>query len=77
MAEYLWPKQGSATVLGKDVDRIDGIDKATGTGKYAYDITPPGTLHAKMLGSPHAHAKITALDLTPAEKVPGVVARNT
>lgn len=74
MAEYVWPKQGTASVLGQGIDRIDGIDKATGMGKYAYDITPPGTLHAKMLGSPHAHAKITAMDLTPAEKVPGVVA---
>lgn len=74
MAEYVWPKHGTASVLGKEIDRIDGIDKATGTGKYAYDITPAGTLHAKMLGSPHAHCKITALDLSPAEKVPGVVA---
>ena len=74
MAEYVWPKQGTASVLGKGIDRIDGVDKATGAGKYAYDITPAGTLHAKMLGSPHAHAKITALDLSPAEKVPGVVA---
>ena len=74
MADYVWPKQGTASLLGKEIDRIDGVEKATGTAKYAYDITPPRTLHARMLGSPHAHAKITALDLSPAQKVPGVVA---
>ena len=74
MAEYVWPKQGTASLLGKEVDRIDGLEKAVGTAKYAYDITPPRTLHARMLGSPHAHAKIVSLDLTPAQKVPGVVA---
>lgn len=74
MAEYVWPQQGTASVMGKDVSRIDGVEKATGEAKYAYDIAPAGTLHAKMLGCPHAHCKITSLDLSPAEKVPGVVA---
>jgi len=74
MATYEWPKQGTASLLGKEIDRIDGMEKATGAAKYAYDITPPKTLHARMLGCPHAHAKITSIDLSAAEKVKGVVA---
>ena len=74
MANYEWPKYGTASLLGKEVDRIDGLEKATGAAKYAYDITPPKTLHARMLGCPHAHCKITSIDLSAAEKVKGVVA---
>lgn len=74
MAEYFWPEQGTAALLGKEVDRIDGLAKAAGRAKYAYDINRPKLLHARMLGCPHAHAKIKSIDTTAAEKVPGVVA---
>lgn len=73
MADYSWPKQGTTALLGTDVDRVDGLQKATGTAKYAYDINLPKMLLAKLLGSPHAHAKIKAIDTSAAEKVPGVV----
>ena len=74
MADYNWPVQGTATLLGGVSDRIDGIEKASGVAKYSYDITPPRTLMARMLGCPHAHCKIKSIDTTAAEKVPGVVA---
>lgn len=74
MAEYQWPKQGTMKLVGSDQSRIDGLQKATGAAKYAYDMTPPKMLLARMLSSPHAHAKIKSLDLEPAKKVPGVVA---
>ncbi|HTK76463.1 MAG TPA: xanthine dehydrogenase family protein molybdopterin-binding subunit, partial [Gemmataceae bacterium] len=48
--------------------------KATGKAKYSYDINRPGMLHGMILRSPHAHAKIKSLDLTPAESMPGVKA---
>jgi len=70
---YSWPKQGTTTLLGKEVDRTDGLAKATGTAKYAYDINLPNMLVAKLLGCPHAHAKIKKIDVSAAEKVPGVV----
>ncbi|MBL8829765.1 MAG: xanthine dehydrogenase family protein molybdopterin-binding subunit [Planctomycetaceae bacterium] len=73
MANYVWPKFGTATVIGKRHDRVDGVAKATGTAKYAYDINPAGMIIARLLGSPHAHAKIKSIDLSPAKKVPGVV----
>lgn len=72
MANYSWPKRGTAAVLGTEVDRIDGLAKATGAAKYAYDIVLPKMLLAKALGSPHAHAKLKSIDTEAAKKVPGV-----
>ncbi|HEV7223630.1 MAG TPA: xanthine dehydrogenase family protein molybdopterin-binding subunit, partial [Pirellulales bacterium] len=77
MAEYSWPKQGTAAVLGKEHDRIDGLEKATGAAKYSYDINRKGMLFAKMLGCPHAHCKIKAIDASGAAKLPGVRAVKT
>jgi xanthine dehydrogenase YagR molybdenum-binding subunit len=77
MAErkFEWPKQGTATILGKDVPRVyDGVLKASGQAKYANDINTKGTLVAKVLTSPHAHAKITKLNVEPAKQVKGVKA---
>ena len=44
----------------------------TGTEPYTLDHSPPGLLHASVLGSPHAHARIVSIDTTAAEQVPGV-----
>lgn len=74
MADYSWPKYGTAAVLGTSHLRIDGLPKATGAAKYAYDINPPGVLIARGLSCPHPRAMIVAIDLGPATKVPGVVA---
>lgn len=74
MADMNWPKQGTAAVLGATPDRIDGIAKATGAAKYTYDITPDKMLLARALGCPHGHCQITAIDVSPALQVPGVVA---
>jgi xanthine dehydrogenase molybdenum-binding subunit len=61
-------------VVGKPIKRIDGIDKVTGAAKYATDITLDNMLYAKLLRSPHAHARVTHIDTTAAEKLPGVKA---
>jgi CO/xanthine dehydrogenase Mo-binding subunit len=54
--------------------RLDGIDKVTGTIRYATDFFLPDMAHAKILRSPHAHARIRAIDSSKAEAVPGVLA---
>ncbi|TDC46164.1 xanthine dehydrogenase family protein molybdopterin-binding subunit [Actinomadura sp. KC345] len=46
----------------------------SGRGRYVADITPPGTLHVALVTSPHAHARITGIDVTAAMEVDGVVA---
>src|SRR5262245_31391591 len=64
-----WPK--NRRVIGKKHSRLDGPEKATGRAKYSNDMNRPGLLHAVMLRSPHAHAKIKSIDTSAAEKAPG------
>ncbi len=61
-------------VVGHSVRRLDALEKATGTGTFASDYSLPGMLYAKVLRSPHAHAKIISIDTSQAEKLPGVKA---
>ncbi len=58
--------------VGKDVPRLDAIEKVTGTAIYTGDLRFPGLLHTKLLKSPHAHAKILLIDTSEAAKLPGV-----
>ena len=69
---YQWPAKRN--LIGTSVPRLDGALKVTGKAKYAFDRNLPGLLHAKILRSPHAHAKIVELDLAAAEAMPGVKA---
>ncbi len=58
--------------VGKSVARLDGIEKVTGKAVFTQDIAPPGMLYAKVLRSPHAHARIVGIDISKALKLPGV-----
>jgi xanthine dehydrogenase YagR molybdenum-binding subunit len=69
---YKWPEK--RTIIGTNVPRIDGALKVSGRAKYSFDRNLPGLLYGKILRCPHAHAKITELDLKPAEAMPGVKA---
>jgi len=68
---YEWPSQDETRYLGKRYNRIDGPWKVRGTAEYAYDRNPDGLLHARLVASPHAHAKITAIDVEAAKRVKG------
>lgn len=61
-------------VVGKSVERTDGRIKVTGHAKFAADLVAPGMLHAKILRSPVAHAKILNIDTRKARALPGVMA---
>jgi xanthine dehydrogenase YagR molybdenum-binding subunit len=74
MAEYKWPEAEKRLHIGKRISRIDGPDKVSGRAKYSYDINRPGMLFGKVLRSPYAHAKVTSIDTSAAEKMPGVKA---
>ncbi|MBC7941580.1 MAG: xanthine dehydrogenase family protein molybdopterin-binding subunit [Chitinophagaceae bacterium] len=52
--------------------RLDGPDKVTGAARYTADFALPRMLHAKVLRSPHAHARILRIDTGRAEALPGV-----
>jgi xanthine dehydrogenase molybdenum-binding subunit len=64
----------SYKVVGTRPIRHDGLDKVTGRARYGADISLPGMLHGKVLRSPHAHARITRIDISRAEALPGVKA---
>ncbi|MBZ5562305.1 MAG: xanthine dehydrogenase family protein molybdopterin-binding subunit [Acidobacteriia bacterium] len=72
--KYDWPEAGDRKIIGTRVSRIDGPAKSSGEARYTYDINEPGLLFAKIYRSPYAHAKITAVDTSEAEKSPGVKA---
>jgi carbon-monoxide dehydrogenase large subunit len=61
-------------VIGGAVSRAEGPDKVTGHCVYAADVHLPGVLWGKILRSPHAHARIRSVDVSKAQKVPGVKA---
>jgi CO/xanthine dehydrogenase Mo-binding subunit len=58
--------------IGELVRRLDGIPKTTGEFAYASDLQAAGMLWGHTLRSPHAHARIVALDIGPALALPGV-----
>ena len=61
-------------VVGTRPIRHDGLDKVTGRARYGADVNMSGLLHAKILRSPHAHARILSIDASKALKLPGVKA---
>jgi aerobic carbon-monoxide dehydrogenase large subunit len=60
--------------IGQAVRRKEDARLLTGKTQWTDNIQLPGTLHMAILRSPHAHARITRLDVSPALARPGVVA---
>jgi CO/xanthine dehydrogenase Mo-binding subunit len=58
--------------VGLSIPRPDGPEKVTGQTQYVADVKPRGLLHAKLLRSPHAHARIVRIDASRARALPGV-----
>ncbi|WP_235040673.1 hypothetical protein [Vreelandella profundi] len=59
--------------IGKSQARVEDEALLRGLGRYGGDLaTPPGTLHAAVLRSPHAHARLTSVNLPQALDMPGV-----
>jgi len=61
-------------VVGSSVEKLDGLALATGAEKFVADELPAGTLLARIITSPHAHANIVSIDASKALEVPGVKA---
>ena len=60
-------------IVGKSITRVDAPDKVTGRAKFTEDLLKQGALVAKVLHSNVAHAIVRSIDVTEAEKVPGVL----
>lgn len=64
----------SKGTFGKPVPRPNSLAKATGTTIFGNDIAlPPGTVHLKILRSPHKHAIIKSIDTGKAGKMRGIL----
>ena len=59
-------------VVGKSVPRVGGRAMVTGAARYTVDVKLPGMLIARVLRSPHPHARILSVDTSTAERYPGV-----
>ncbi|MEN0075089.1 MAG: xanthine dehydrogenase family protein molybdopterin-binding subunit, partial [Paracraurococcus sp.] len=59
-------------MIGESRRRVEDARFLTGQGRYVADLVPPGTLHAAVLRSPHAHAGLLAVDAAAARAMPGV-----
>jgi carbon-monoxide dehydrogenase large subunit len=60
--------------IGHSVKRFEDARFLQGRGQYFDDLTLPGMLHLEFLRSPFAHARVTSIDASRAEALPGVVA---
>jgi len=64
----------TSRLVGAEVKRVEDKRFLTGKGRYTDDLNRPGQLHATILRSPHAHAKIKSIDAKAALAADGVVA---
>ncbi|MER3484471.1 MAG: carbon monoxide dehydrogenase, partial [Meiothermus sp.] len=61
-------------LMGKAMKRVEDPRFITGTGNYTDDLSVPGMVHAAMVRSPYAHAKINGINVEAAKAIPGVLA---
>lgn len=66
------PAEGGV-VGASGAGKIDGLPRITGAARYVDDLKLPRMVYAKALRSPHAHARILAIDASPARQIPGVL----
>lgn len=62
----------ATTTVGQSARRRDAFDKLTGRTRYAGDMSAAGLLHARLVLSPYAHARVVNIDIAAALEVPGV-----
>jgi putative selenate reductase molybdopterin-binding subunit len=70
----LAPHDHPPTSIGRPEPKVDGIKLVQGKPAFAADAEMRGMLHAKVLRSPHAHARIVRIDASRARALPGVAA---
>ena len=63
-----------AAAVGASMPRLETREKITGRAAYIADLYRPDMLHAAILQSPHAHARIKGANLAAAQALPGVIA---
>ncbi len=65
-------RAGEPRTIGRRRGKVNAAEQVTGRTRYADDMTFPGMLHAKLVRSPHAHARILRIDASRALAMEGV-----
>ncbi len=68
------PSGDTLRVIGRALRKVDAVAKVTGATKFADDLALPRMLYAKLLRSPHPHARIAGIDTSKALRLEGVKA---
>jgi CO/xanthine dehydrogenase Mo-binding subunit len=63
----------TTSAIGRSIRRVDGGEKVTGLTRFAADLALPGMVHARLVLSPHAHARILGIETKRAAALPGVL----
>ena len=74
MPDYSWPDAEHRNLIGKRISRVDSPFKVSGRAKYNYDYHGQDLLFGKVLRAPYASAKLVSIDVSAAERMPGVKA---
>jgi CO/xanthine dehydrogenase Mo-binding subunit len=69
---WTWKVPESSESIKRTMTRQDSHERVSGQAVYTRDVSFPGMLHAKILTSPYAHAKIVSMDTSQAEAILGV-----
>jgi xanthine dehydrogenase molybdenum-binding subunit len=69
---WAWKVPESSESIKRSMTRQDAQERVSGQAVYTRDVSFPGMLHAKILTSPYAHAKIVSMDTSQAEAILGV-----
>ncbi len=67
-----WPADAELRQVGRPRPRIDGVQRVSGRARYTTDVVLPGMLHARILRSPHPHARVVRVDAKRALSLSGV-----
>jgi len=62
------------SLLGRSLNRLEDERFVRGRGRYVADLAAPGALHGMVVRSTHAHARIAAVHIEKARRMPGVKA---
>ena len=66
--------EGTSGVVGRPLDRVDGMAKTTGAARFAAEFGYAGLTHAALVHATVARGRITEIDTTAADALPGVIA---
>ena len=73
MSDHSTETRADGSHIGRSQTRFEDQALLRGLGRYADDLaTPPGTLHAAVVRSPHAHARVLSVDASEALALKGV-----